>query len=130
MTDTATLIRIRNRIIEYLELAASHEEQTAYQTAAPHIHVPNEVINRWEDWVRPDWQRYMTAPVFSLAEIEAIAAFHSSWDAVASATPDPLPSLGALTGTEQWQRLAKAATSALEVFQIRGYLPENPDGDR
>lgn len=39
--------RIRNRIIEYLELASSFEAQQH----APIAHVPNEVINQWEDWV-------------------------------------------------------------------------------
>ena len=42
--------RIRNRIIEYLELAASYAAQEEYQRVAP-INVPSEVMNQWEDWV-------------------------------------------------------------------------------
>lgn len=37
--------RIRNRIVEYLELASSFEAQLDYQPAV-HVPVPNEVINQ------------------------------------------------------------------------------------
>ncbi len=43
--------RVRNRVIEYLELAASPGEQRRYEAAVPLVHVPNELINQWEDWV-------------------------------------------------------------------------------
>ena len=128
MTDDMVLRRIRNQIISYLKLAASQEEQIAYQAAAPHIHVPNEVINQWEDWVQPDWRDHMIAPVFTQDEIRAIADFYSAWDSVASVTPDPLPRLDVLCGTEEWDKLAQAALSSLEVFEIRGPLPDNPAG--
>lgn len=128
MTDDITLGWIRNQIIGYLELAASYAEQAAYQADAPQIHVPDEVINQWEDWVQPDWREYITAPVFTQGEIGAIADFYSSWDSVASETPDPLPPLDVLIGTDEWQQLAQAAASALEVFQIRGRIPDSPDG--
>lgn len=52
--------RIRNRVIEYLELASSFDNQSAYQAAVPYIHVPNEIINQWEDWVDPDWTGVVT----------------------------------------------------------------------
>lgn len=128
MTDDIVLGRIRNQIIECLELAASSMEQVAYQAAVPQVHVPNEVINQWEDWVRPDWREYMTPPMFSQDEIGAIADFYGAWDSVVSSTPDPLPSLEVLMGTDEWLQLAQAAASALAVFQIRGLLPDSPDG--
>ncbi|HSD16605.1 MAG TPA: hypothetical protein VLC71_05000 [Thermomonas sp.] len=128
MTDDIVLRRIRNQIISYLELAASKEEQIEYQAAASHIHVPNEVINQWEDWVKPDWRDHMIAPVFTQDEIQAIADFYSAWESVASRTPDPLPRLDVLFGTKEWQKLAQAALSSLEVFQIRGHLPDSPAG--
>ena len=76
MTELIVIQRIRNRIIEYLELASSFNEQSAYQAAAPHINVPNEVINQWEDWVSPNWRNYIAAPVFSPEEIIAIGQFY------------------------------------------------------
>ncbi|ALN90951.1 hypothetical protein [Lysobacter gummosus] len=125
MTDRIINQRIRNRIIEYLELAASFEEQSQYQAAAPYVHIPNEIINQWEDWVHADWREYMTAPTFSHDEVDAIERFHTVWDAVAADTPDPLPSLKILFGTQQWQRLASAAAEASAVFRVRGRLSEN-----
>ena len=46
--------RVRNRVIEYLELAASFQEQQEYERNAPIAHIPYEVINQWEDWVHQD----------------------------------------------------------------------------
>jgi hypothetical protein len=41
----------RNRIIEYLELAASAEKQLAYERAVPIAWVPVELIEMWSDQV-------------------------------------------------------------------------------
>ena len=63
---------IRNRVIEYLELAASFEEQRDYQGAAPIADVVNEVVNQFDDWVHdlPDPSR-----VYSAAEVEELRAY-------------------------------------------------------
>ena len=39
--------RIRNRIIESLELAASFEVQQQYERDVPIAYVPGEVLNQW-----------------------------------------------------------------------------------
>jgi len=44
-------------------LAASFEEQAAYQSAVPNAHSPNEVANQWGDWVGTAW-RHCWPPVF------------------------------------------------------------------
>lgn len=128
MAEPIVIQRIRNRIIDYLELASSFDEQSAYQEAAPHINVPNEVINQWEDWISPDWSNYIIPPVFSPDEIIAIGQFYDVWNAVAAATPDPLPPLQKLLDTVEWQRLASAAAEFLTVLNVRGRLPEHQDG--
>jgi len=116
--------RIRNRIIEYLELASSYEMQRDYQARAP-VSVPSEVINQWEDWVhRPDFPP-ITSPVFSREEREAIAAFHQTWNAVADSTPNLLPSIEETLALPQWRELATAAARALQAFGVRGRLPED-----
>src|SRR3954471_21497519 len=91
-THQVVMQRIRNRIIEYLTLASSFDAQRAYQSRA-HIHVPNEVVNQWEDWVRDPRDKGFAEPVFSRAEQDALAQFHKVWDRVAANTPDPLPNL-------------------------------------
>lgn len=125
-TQQVVLQRVRNRIIEYLELAGSFADQREYQARAP-VNVANEVINRWEDWVRGPRDPAFVAPVFSAAEQDAVAQFHYIWNAVADSTPDPLPDLEALFDTDEWQRLRDAALVALRVFLTRGKLPEDQE---
>ena len=125
-TRQVVLQRIRNRIIEHLELAGSFEDQREYQSRAP-VHVPNEVINQWEDWVREPRDPALVEPVFSAGERDAVARFHQIWDEVAKNTPDPLPDLESLFVTTEWQRLRDAALDALRVFLIRGRLSEDDE---
>lgn len=49
--------RVRNRIIEYVELASSFEAQQEYERDVPIAHIPYEVINQWED----EWNRLRDA---------------------------------------------------------------------
>ncbi len=116
--------RIRNRIIEYLELASSFDAQRAYQARAP-VSVPSELINQWEDWVSDPNSPVFARPPFSAAEREAILSFHCVWDSVASATPDPLPPLEQTLQLPQWSELRRAAERALCVFTVQGRLPED-----
>lgn len=118
--------RIRNRIIEYLELASSFEDQRIYQSKAP-VHVPNEIINQWEDWVPDPRRPHFSEPVFSREEQHAIIAYHHVWTEVCKATPKRLPSLEILFETAEWQRLRDAAVSASAVFAVRGRLPEDEE---
>ncbi|MEZ4222601.1 MAG: hypothetical protein R3B13_16795 [Polyangiaceae bacterium] len=122
MTETVVLQRIRNRIVEYLELASCFDDQREYQARSP-VHVPNEVINQWEDWVRDP--NDFAPPVFSAAECDAIKRYHAIWEDVANTTPVPLPSLEDCMHMPQWQRLREAALDALTVFRVRGRLSEN-----
>jgi hypothetical protein len=116
--------RLRNRIMESLELAASIEDQHEYQRKAPFIDVPTEIINMWEDFVGRDWRmHYAAGDVFTLPEIDAIAEFDAVWNDVAERVPD-LP-LEALEGTADWKRLMEAADRSLQVFLRRGRLPED-----
>jgi hypothetical protein len=128
-TQQVVLQRIRNRIIEYLELASSFENQRQYQSVAP-VNVANEIINRWEDCVREPRDSGFAAPVFSAAEQEAVAQFHNIWIAVAANTPDSLPDLESLFTTAEWQRLRAAALLALHVFLARGKLSEDREHGR
>lgn len=116
--------RLRNRIMESLELAASIEDQREYQHRVPFVDVPTEIINRWEDFVGQDWRRhYAAGAVFTTSEIDAIAEFDAVWNDVAERVPD-LP-LEALAGTADWKRLMEAAGRSLQVFLRRGRLPED-----
>lgn len=109
------LQRIRNRIMEYLDLASDPVAHARFG--------PDAVVNYWEDWQAADWAASYPDPVFTAAEREAMAAFDAAWR-VAAATPDPMPPLEQLTGLAAWQQLVAAAGKALSVFNRRGRLDE------
>ncbi len=120
--------RIRNRIIEYLELASSFEAQNAYQ-ANTIAHVPHEVIEQWADWNPVDqsrWQGRLTTP-YSADEIDAIVAFNEEWEWVIAHTPNPMPNLAEVQQLPAWDRLRLAAAETLAVFERRGRLSEDEE---
>lgn len=119
--------RIRNRIIEYLELASSFEAQIEYQSVAPIASVPHEVIEQWADWKPVDqsrWPGRLTDP-YSGDEIAAMQAFHAEWEWAIKHTPNPLPELSETQQLPEWQRLREAAETALQPFLERGRMPED-----
>lgn len=119
------LRRVRNRIMEYLELASSFEAQRQLQAAAPGMSAADEVLNQWEDWVTPDWKQHFTEPVFSAEERNGIAQFACVWGEIADGAPHPLPRLETLFATPNWQSLQRAAATLLAVFLLRGRSDEN-----
>lgn len=117
--------RVRNRLIEYLTLASSFEEQREYQAAVPAISVPNEVINQWEDWASEQSLAGFGPPVFTSDECVALTAFGRIWEQVACETPAELPSLEETLRLPEWEQLRAAAEAAVKVFERRGRLPED-----
>ena len=122
--EQLVLQRVRNRIMEYLELASSFERQRSYQAHAP-VFVPSEVINQWEDWVDGPSMAAFVPPVFMPDEVAAMSSFHVVWETVANDTPVPLPDLERLVSLPSWMRLRDAAQAALQVFERRGRMPED-----
>lgn len=120
------LQRVRNRIIETLELASSHEIHREYQRNRPQVDVAAEIFNQWEDWVPTDWRsRYTPGDVFTSSEIAAIAAFEAVWNEVADSLPEL--SLDVLMQMPAWRRLADAGAASLRIFLERGRLPEESE---
>lgn len=128
ISDTAETLycRLRNRIIEHLQLVSSAEEQVAYQQSAPIAQVSNELFNALGDWVADEATiEEFTAPVFSAKEQLAIREFNAALDALALRTAQDLPYITDLISTPEWQELSSAASKALAVFQVRGMSPEH-----
>lgn len=119
------LRRVRNRIIEYLELASAFDAQRQLQASAPAMSAADEILNQWEDWVTPDWKQHFTEPVFSAQERNGIAHFAHIWRGIADSAPHPLPRLETLFATPNWQSLQRAAATLLEIFLQRGRSDEN-----
>jgi hypothetical protein len=118
--------RIRNRVIEYFEVAASFDAQQKYARDVPIAHVPYEVINQWEDWVWKDPRSDPDLPtVYAADEVEALRQYQSVWDVACRAVSDDFPSLDQVQALPEWEQLRQAAESALGVFARRGRMPED-----
>jgi hypothetical protein len=131
MTDTTDrpsrrvlLQRVRNRLIDYLEVAASFDEHRRYQATAPTLHVPDEVVHQWQDWISEEWPTQLVEPVFSAEERSAIAQFDALWKDVTARLPQPLPGIDALCAQPEWQQLQQGAATLLQIFYRRGKLSE------
>ena len=116
--------RVRNRIIEYLELAASYEDQRDYEAAVPIAHVPYEVINQWEDNLPHGPTAIIEPTVYSAQELDALKQFDRVWRAAADEVPDDYPTLEQVQSMDAWKRLRSEAAKALAVFARRGKLSE------
>lgn len=118
--------RVRNRVIEYLELAASFEDQLEYQRRAPIAWVPFEMINQWADWAGdgpPTLENQDSA--YTTGEVDAMRRFYDAWTAASEALPDDWPQLDEAHALPEWQVMATEAAATLEVFALRGRLPED-----
>ncbi len=68
--------RIRNRIMEYLQLVSSAAQQEDYQRRVPDVNVPTELICSWEDWMPvEEGAQGFAPPVYSAEEYEAIERY-------------------------------------------------------
>lgn len=128
MSDPSTRLvhqRIRNRVIEYLELASSYADQTEYQRNVPIANVVHEVINQWEDWVNRDPTEIDWAPgVFSEEELVVMTSFHDTWETVIARTRG-VNTLTEAHETVAWADLRAAAAAARMVFEHRGQMSED-----
>ena len=122
--------RVRNRIIEYLELAASFEEQREYERNVPIAHVPCEVIHQWGDqvWIGPRQNPY-NLDVYDRAEVEALARYQAVLETVTAAVPDNYPELSDVQAMPEWERLRVSAEETLGILMRRGKSPEDREID-
>jgi hypothetical protein len=118
------LQRVRNHLIEYLEVAASFEAQRAFQEQSPELDVPNEIIQQWSDWISPDWEKELVTPVFSEHELIAIRQFQTIWQAITQDLVQPLPTLLILQHSPLWEKLRTCAEQTLSIFMTRGRFSE------
>jgi hypothetical protein len=114
------------RVIEYLELAASFDEQQRYEHSAPIAYVPGEVINQWGDNFPRGLERDLPPfNVFSADEVAALRPVELACDAAAREIGPGFPGLTEAQALPAWAALRDAAAAALQVFARRGRLPED-----
>lgn len=111
--------RIRNRIIETLEVYVSVEDQKLFG--------PDEVINMWDDFVDDERLATYDEPAFNKQEQLAISVFHNNWNRVCDNTPQHMPPIEQLVKEQYWVQLMNDAREALLILAIRGRLDEDQE---
>ena len=106
--------RIRNRVIELLDLYCSFDDLAKFGAF--------EAINMVDDWLPVD---YDEAPyVFIEQEKKAIAEFIQLVDAASNATDENTWDVNWFKSSNEWTRLSAFAKNALAVLLERGYFSE------
>jgi hypothetical protein len=114
----------RGRILEVLELISNDRAQLEYSRIAPHVDVPAELFNQWDDSYHPDELEFCHR--FSSAELAAVATFDALANLIADETPQQLPPLGEFMKTSAWRQLSAGAARTLEEMNLtwrNGLLP-------
>jgi hypothetical protein len=117
------LCSVRNPVLEYLQSAASFEEQQQYEGNVLIAYVPGEGIFQWEDsFSRGLEQDLAQVSVFPEDEMGALRDVELTAVAAGQAMPVDYPALPAVQALPAWQALRGAASSALAAFERRGRL--------
>ncbi len=111
--------RIRNRRIEWLEIAAADDGD-------PWPSGLGSLVNHWFDW-NPDAPALADypPPIYTPGEAEALVAMGHAVNALCDATPSPLVDDAAARAMPEWAHAMAAARHALTEMSTRGRLPED-----
>lgn len=115
-TEQLQYQRIRNRIIELLEIMTSFSEQEKLGA--------DEVVNMWQDWVDDERLHNYIEPVFSTEEQCSLAKFNTTWQEVTDRFPQFMPGIADLRTNKDWLHMMHEANTTLQSFNLRGKLSE------
>ena len=107
--------RIRNRVIETLEMVSCLEEVSKYGAFW--------IINTTDFLVPTDFDD--CAGVFDEAERSAIDRFRDLMDKVSDATPDDFFDIDRFRASSEWSAVERCAAEALQIFNRRGLFSED-----
>jgi hypothetical protein len=119
--------RVRNRIIDQLDLCSSYEIQLQYEKDVPIADVPAEVIQGWFDWSPEENLKRWGPPVYTEEEVQALQCFHHVIDVVADLMGDEYSSVADVQSLPVWDKLRAAAAQTLAVLAKRGKLDEDAE---
>jgi hypothetical protein len=111
--------RIRNRLIEFLELATS--EHHVLRTFGL-----NEIVNQWFDW-NPDEPTVndYPKPPYTESEAQLLYKVAIAISAFVNATSNDISDFSAAVATSYWRDFASCSNDALKELMKRGKLSEN-----
>ena len=114
---------LRGRIVEYLRLLCSAEEQLEYQYNVPYVNVTVELVCIWfDDCYHPENNFFSSS--FSNIELEAMANFNQAFDTIATSSlqGEEIPQIELFISTPEWTRLSRAASIALCAFENKAKI--------
>ena len=118
--------RIRNRVIEHLDLLMDRDAQLEYQERVPFVHVSHQLIELWCDVVDPEASKeQFPLGLYDAAERSELSEFNRVFLDVLHSTPDPLPAIAEFQQSKAWGELRDAAEKTHAVMMKRGALSEN-----
>ena len=119
--------RIRNRNIEYFELASDENELIEYQKKVPYINVLTEFINQWEDFFCIDGvsKGWYVNPTYTDEEVATLISFHKVWDRIFSELPESIDNIQDYLSSKWWPPIKESASRSLAIFLKRGKLSED-----
>ena len=118
ISEKLVMQRIRNRIIEVLDMFADDESVSKIGS--------DEIIEFWYDFVDEEKFSGFNKPVFSESEITSIRRFHNLLEKTYSNVPSSF-SLESLMSNKYWCRLKELANNETEVFLKRGRFSEDEE---
>ncbi len=118
--------RIRNRIMEYFDLASSKEALFEYQDNVKSVNILNELANQWEDWFSIEGFKkgWYVEPTYTKEECDALLSYHKLWDRVFDELPAEIETIEQFVNSNWWTRVQEKSKSGLAIFMKRGYFNE------
>ncbi len=109
--DIELQTRIRENILNCLDLWTSKNKQLEYQKRVSIADVSVELFCGWDDFYHPDNIDFMKT--FNEQERQALADFDRILTEIADTTPKELPNILEFVQTEEWKKLNLVATETL-----------------
>jgi len=113
--DNEIARRIRQRLIDVLDLWTSMDDQLEYQEKAAIAHISHELFNQWDDWYRPETVHFKLA--FDENEREILVDFDKVLNHISDKTPPVLPNITEFVKTNDWLVVNQAAINTLKSIK-------------
>jgi len=115
ISDTLLRQRIRNRIIENLEMLTDSDSVEKIGT--------DETLEYWYDYVDENKINFFIEPVFTKSETNLIQQLHTLIEKEYNNIPTTWETKE-LACNDSWAQVTRKAFETLKTFQKRGYLDE------
>lgn len=121
MNRTVVEQRVRNRIMEYLEIISE------YSSSPPPWDL-NETLNQWEDR-NPEGTHY-PSPTYTERERVALMNVSKVWNLLCKATPQTISDENKIIETCEWKVFTQNSKVAFKILLERGRLSEETKSEQ